>query len=80
VTDTLFRHHKGGLYRVLFRGVHDSNNARGFESSIVYLSLDAGPHQGQLNVRSEREFHEPVRWADGKLRPRFTPAAWVDEP
>jgi hypothetical protein len=80
MSDRIYRHHRGGLYLVLLRGVHDSTNDRTHEPSVVYVSLDEGPHRGQLNVRHEREFFEPVTWPDGKLRPRFTPAAWVEDP
>lgn len=51
----LFRHYKGGLYRVLFVA-HDSTNVREGGAVVVYLSLTTG----RINVRDEAEFRGTV--------------------
>lgn len=70
----IYRHWKGNLYRVLFVAL-DSNNDRAHEPTVVYLSLDPGPHQGQINVRHESEFHELL--PDGT--PRFSMASAAED-
>lgn len=73
----VYRHHGGGTYRVLFI-VHDSNNQSHecnedmvCPQQVIYLSLDSGPHCGQMNARSDSEFGSLVVWPDGKMRSRF---------
>ncbi len=48
----IYRHYKGGLYRVLFVA-HESTNAREGNGVVVYVSLKTG----RINVRDEGEFH-----------------------
>jgi hypothetical protein len=59
----IYRHYKGGLYTVLMTAL-ESTNGRERAPVVVYVS-----HQdGSINVRDEREFHEPVEGV-----PRFAP-------
>lgn len=66
----LYRHYKGGTYRVLCMG-KDSNNDRKHEPTVIYISLSDGRHRGQICVRHLEEFNEPVCWPDSVTRPRF---------
>jgi hypothetical protein len=65
----VYRHYKGGLYRLLFTGL-ESTNGRPREKVAVYVSLE----YGHVNVRRLEEFREVVRWPDGVERPRFVMA------
>ena len=64
-SEPLYKHYKGDIYRIL-HVAHVSDNARVGERAIVYCSS-----KGQINVRGEHEFNEPVMWPDGIVRPRF---------
>lgn len=69
----LYEHWKNGnRYLVISEEAYDSNNDRpGGQRCVIYLSLDPGPRQGQVNVRHATEFHEMVTMPDGSQRPRF---------
>ncbi len=66
----IFRHFKGGLYRVLFHAA-DSTNARSQPDRpaglVVYVSLTTG----KILVRDRDEFYGAVTDADGDVVPRF---------
>lgn len=66
VTPGLYKHYKGGLYRVLFTA-WESTNERERELLIVYVSLE----KGMINVRRKEEFDETVEQPDGEKWPRF---------
>jgi len=55
----LYRHYKGGMYRVLFTA-QDSTNGRDLELVVVYLSCK----HGTLNTRRQSEFVERVQVDD----------------
>jgi len=57
----IYRHYKGGLYRVLFNGT-DSTNERSGTPVVVYVSLT----NGRVFVRDAREFHGVTE--DGQRR------------
>lgn len=62
----LYRHHRGGLYTLLFVA-DESTNARIGQTAAVYVSLT----NGKIRVRDAGEFFEVVEWPDGVTRPRF---------
>ncbi len=62
----IYRHKKGGLYRVLMTA-RDATNASDRDWMVVYLSMTFG----ETHVRRAAEFLELVPWPDGKTRPRF---------
>lgn len=55
-TSGVYRHYKGGLYRVLFTAREATNGAYTDRSVVVYVSLAFG----HVNVRDEVEFHARV--------------------
>lgn len=57
----LYKHYKGGLYRVLFTA-WESTNGRPREEVVVYVSLE----KGTVNVRLLEEFSMPM--SEGLLR------------
>lgn len=62
----IYKHYKGGIYAVL--GIcSDSTNGRDDAKMVLYYSLE----KHQIHVREIAEFHEIVKWPDGKLRARF---------
>lgn len=77
VTQGVYRHYKGGLYRLLFIAKDSTNNSpTANEDVAVYVSLSEG---GRVSVRLLREFDERVAvpCGDGGEPhhvPRFT---WV---
>jgi hypothetical protein len=61
-----FRHYKGGTYTLLCCARLSEEH---HQEVAVYIS-----HQlGSVWVRPWVMFHERVQWADGVMRPRFTP-------
>ncbi|MBV9169080.1 MAG: DUF1653 domain-containing protein [Chloroflexi bacterium] len=64
----IYRHWKGGFYRVLFTAL-DSTNAHERRSLVVYVSLNRD--YGSINVRDEEEFHEMTDVGAGLRAPRF---------
>jgi hypothetical protein len=62
----VYRHYKGGLYRVLFVARMSTNGPTEDRPHVVYVSLA----HGVINIRDEEEFHEIV--ANFKPVPRFT--------
>ncbi len=61
----LFRHYKGGLYRLITIGRLSEDRT---EWMAVYESL----RKKTVWIRPLRMFLEPVPWSDGSIRPRFT--------
>lgn len=61
----LFRHYKGGLYRVLIESALHSETQ---EEVTVYLSVETG----KVWVRPTSMFHELVQIDDDNWVPRFT--------
>ncbi len=59
----IYRHHKGGLYRVLFQAIESTNERAGIPV-VVYLSMT----KGTIHVRTLEEFN---RFVDGTFTPRF---------
>ncbi len=50
----IYRHYKGGLYRVLFNATESTNGPHNGRELVVYVSLA----KGAIRVRAEDEFHE----------------------
>lgn len=48
----IYRHYKGGLYRVLFTAIMSTNDCAG-KLCVVYVSLT----RGTIHVRDEKEFN-----------------------
>ena len=63
ISPGLFRHYKGGHYRVLFIA-KDSNNAGNDGNVVVYVSLG---EPGRISVRNEAEFDEDVETFEGDI-------------
>lgn len=55
----IYRHHRGGLYRVLLTAIESTNAREGVEV-VVYVSLTTG----LVRVRTVAEFKEYVEWPD----------------
>ena len=72
-TSDVYRHHKGGLYRVLFHA-HEATNARAIDGGpttiVVYVSLT----HGGLFVRDAMEFYGTV-----EAGPRFAPVSAAEQ-
>lgn len=64
----IYRHHKGGVYAVLSICTN-TTNGQGDAKMVFYCSLTTH----QLFVREISQFHEDVKWPDGKMRARFMP-------
>lgn len=62
-----YRHHKGGLYTVLFVAEESTNKRKGNNGGIVYVSHT----YGKIKYRDFDEFTEELEWPDGVTRPRF---------
>ena len=60
----LYRHYKGGLYRVLVEPAFHSETQ---EEMIVYVSVETG----KVWVRPAEIFHGLVTLEDGNMVPRF---------
>lgn len=74
VTSGLYRHYKGGMYRVLFTA-RNSTNGTNDEELVVYVSI-GGEYAGRLSVRDAAEFVEevevPLVYSVGTMKvPRF---------
>lgn len=52
----IYKHYKGGLYRVVFTATDSTNGDNDGMSMVVYVSLTTG----RVHVRNERQFHERV--------------------
>lgn len=63
----IYKHHSGGLYRVLFVAHDSTNGPREGTCSVIYVSLTTG----RVNCREEKQFHERVRVSFVKTVPRF---------
>jgi hypothetical protein len=69
VAPGVYRHYKGGEYRVLFTAKHSETE----ELMVVYCHLPDPPGilGAQHWVRPLSMFEEHVAWPDGSERPRF---------
>lgn len=63
----IYRHHKGGLYTVLFLAEEATNARKGNNGGVVYVSHT----YGKIKYRDLDEFVEEVQWPDRTMRPRF---------
>jgi len=63
----VYRHYKGGLYRVLFEARNSTNGPDDGLPVVVYVSLT----NGHVFVRDLAQFHEYVELDSGKVL-RFT--------
>jgi hypothetical protein len=63
----LYRHFKGGKYRVLFKAIDATNNAPDDRLMVIYISLA----NGLIFTRFEDEFNEWVPDEAEMLVPRF---------
>ncbi|MFQ3543501.1 DUF1653 domain-containing protein [Halobacillus rhizosphaerae] len=59
----LYKHYKGGLYRVLFEGWYEPS----LEEVTIYMSVE----NGMVWVRPTEVFHELVRVENDEEIPRF---------
>lgn len=59
----LYRHYKGGLYRVVFEGLYEPT----MEEVTIYMSVETG----KVWVRPTKVFHEIITLDNGKFVPRF---------
>jgi len=66
MTPGLYRHAKGGLYRLIGQGTHSETH----EAMCIYQEVNTEA----IWVRPTRMWSEEVTWPDGKKRPRFIPA------
>jgi hypothetical protein len=66
----LYRHYKGGYYRVLFIA-YESTNGLPRTPKVVYVSLDGGAAYGRINVREVAEFNSDVTSPGGFMEKRF---------
>src|SRR5262245_21876031 len=62
----IYRHYKGGLYRVLGM-IRDSTNATAGRWLVQYVSLT----YGEVHARHVDEWLEDVEWPDGEVRSRY---------
>ncbi|MBU2103871.1 DUF1653 domain-containing protein [Patescibacteria group bacterium] len=62
-----YEHYKGGLYTVLFVTEETTNERKGNNGGVVYVSRT----YGKIKHRDFDEFTEEVEWPDGAMRPRF---------
>lgn len=62
-----YKHHKGGLYTVLFVAEETTNARKGGNGGVVYVSHT----YGKIKYRDLDEFTEEIEWPDGIVRPRF---------
>ncbi len=69
----LYQHWKGPMYLALGLGQDSTNRDNGHsgpdesteEPVVIYVSLDAGPHQGHICVRELWQWAEAVDWGIG---------------
>jgi cyclomaltodextrinase len=64
VVPGVYRHFKGGRYRVLFAATDSENHTK---RVVVYVSLATG----EIWARPVEMFYQYVQWPDGTSRPRF---------
>ena len=64
----VFRHYRGGLYRVLFDDARCSDTG---VTMVVYASLE----NGHIFTRSLAQWTEAVAWPDGRTQARFLKGA-----
>lgn len=62
-----YKHYKGGLYTVLFLAEETTNERKGNNGGVVYVSHT----YGKIKYRDLDEFIEEIEWPDGIVRPRF---------
>lgn len=62
-----YKHYKGGLYTVLFLAEETTNERRGNNGGVVYVSHT----YGKIKYRDLDEFIEEIEWPDGISRSRF---------
>lgn len=65
----IYKHYKGGLYRLLCEA-QDATNAADRDDMMVYVSLK----NGNIYCRKKEEFFEAVEWLQvrkGYMAPRF---------
>jgi len=65
MTPGVYKHFKGGRYRVLTTALHSETD----DSLVVYVSLTTG----EVFARPMTMWREEVVWPDGERRPRFVP-------
>jgi hypothetical protein len=63
----IYRHYKGGLYRVLFEAHDSTNGPHEGRSLVVYVSLTTG----RINVRASDQFVDSVGVVGYAATPRF---------
>ena len=63
-----YKHYKGGLYTVLFVAEETTNERKGSNGGVVYVSHT----YGKIKYRDLDEFTEEIEWPDGVKRSRFT--------
>jgi hypothetical protein len=63
----VYKHYKGGLYRVLFTAI-DASNATSGRTMVIYVSIT---QRDGLYVRCEAEFNQEVHDANGGIVKRF---------
>lgn len=66
----IYKHYKGGTYRVLFTARQSTNGPSEGRVEVIYISLK----YGHLNARDEEQFHEQV---DADPAQGFIPGAKV---
>ena len=59
----LYRHYKGGLYRLIGEGIHTESN----EELVFYMSVETG----KLYARPFDMFYGTVNLDNGSVVPRF---------
>lgn len=67
----VFRHYKGGLYRVVTVAETHQHNG---DKDVVYVSLKTGSivtRPLERDSRAADSWTDPVTWPDGETRPRF---------
>lgn len=68
----VFRHYKGGRYRVVLVAETHLHNG---DKDVVYVSLTHGSivtRPLERDSRDQDSWNDPVTWPDGEVRPRFT--------
>ena len=71
MTPGLYRHAKGGLYRLLGLGTHSETH----EPMAIYQDANTEA----LWARPALMWSEEVTWPDGQRRPRFVPEGTVQK-
>lgn len=63
----IYKHHKGGYYRVVFESVSNSTNDGKKENFVVYVSLS----HGTVHAREYGEFHAILGYENNVALKRF---------